>query len=83
MKKVHYRKYDLISTEGSPGDCAYMIDEGRIAIIAEKNIHLAILSTNAIFGKMALIAMRKFAPLPHLLLKTASYQSSPQRRFTI
>ena len=55
MKKVHYRKYDLIFTEGSPGDCAYMIDEGRIAIIAEKNIHLAILSTNAIFGKMALI----------------------------
>jgi len=55
MKKAHYRKYDLIFTEGSPGDCAYMIDEGRIAIIAEKNIHLAILSTNAIFGKMALI----------------------------
>ena len=55
MKKVHYRKYDLIFTEGSPGDCAYMIDEGRIAIIAEKNIHLAILSTNAIFGEMALI----------------------------
>ena len=43
MKKVHYRKYDLIFTEGSPDDCAYMIDEGRIAIIAEKNIHLAIL----------------------------------------
>ena len=60
MKKVHYKKYDLIFTEGSPGDCAYMIDEGRIAIIAEKNIHgkhkvLAILSTNAIFGEMALI----------------------------
>lgn len=60
MKKVHYRKYDLIFTEGSPGDCAYMIDERRIAIIAEKNIHgkhkvLAILSTNAIFGEMALI----------------------------
>ena len=55
MKKVHYRKYDLIFTEGSPGDCAYMIDEGRITIIAEKNIHLAILGTNAIFGEMALI----------------------------
>ena len=60
MKKVHYRKYDLIFTEGSPGDCAYMIDEGRIAIIAEKNIHrkykvLAILHKDAIFGEMALI----------------------------
>ena len=60
MKKVHYRKYDFIFTEGSPGDCAYMIDEGRIAIISGKNIHgkhkvLAVLSTNAIFGEMALI----------------------------
>ena len=36
MKKVHYRKYDLIFTEGSAGDRGYMIDEGRIAIIAEK-----------------------------------------------
>ena len=60
MKKAHYRKYDLIFTEGSPGDCAYMIDKGRIAIISGKNIHgkhkvLAVLSTNAIFGEMALI----------------------------
>ena len=60
MKKAHYRKYDLIFTEGSPGDCAYMIDKGRIAIISGKNIHgkhkgLAVLSTDAIFGEMALI----------------------------
>ena len=60
MKKVHYRKYDLIFTEGSPGDCAYMIDKGRIAIISGKNIHgkykvLAILHKDAIFGEMALI----------------------------
>ena len=60
MKKVHYRKYDLIFTEGSPDDCAYMIDKGRIAIISGRNIHgkhkvLAVLSTNAIFGEMALI----------------------------
>ena len=60
MKKAHYRKYDLIFTEGSPGDCAYMIDKGRILIISGKNIHgkhkvLAVLSTNAIFGEMALI----------------------------
>ena len=60
MKRVHYKKYDLIFTEGSPGDCAYMIDKGRIAIISGKNIHgkhkvLAVLSTNAIFGEMALI----------------------------
>ena len=60
MKKAHYRKYDLIFTEGSPGDCAYMIDKGRILIISGKNIHgkykvLAILHKDAIFGEMALI----------------------------
>jgi len=82
MKKVHYRKYDLIFTEGSPGDCAYMIDEGRIAIIAEKNIHLAILSTNAIFGEMALID-EEVRTATAFALEDCQYQSSPQRRFTI
>ena len=60
MKKVHYRKYDLIFTEDTPGDCAYMIDEGKVAIISGKDLHgkhkvLAILHKNAIFGEMALI----------------------------
>jgi len=60
MKRVHFKKYDLIFTEGNPGDCAYMIDQGRVAIISGKNIHgkhkvLAILNKNAIFGEMALI----------------------------
>ena len=60
MKKVNYRKYDLIFTEGTPGDCAYMIDEGRVAIISGKGIQgkhkvLAILHKDAIFGEMALI----------------------------
>ncbi|MBC8288628.1 MAG: cyclic nucleotide-binding domain-containing protein [Nitrospinae bacterium] len=60
MKKVHFKKFDLIFTEGMPGDCAYMIDNGRIAIISGKDIYdkhkvLAILHKNAIFGEMALI----------------------------
>lgn len=60
MKKVHYKKYDLIFTQGDPGDCAYMIDEGKIAIVAGKNIHgkhraLAKLNKDSIFGEMALI----------------------------
>lgn len=60
MNKVHYKKFDLIFTEGMPGDCAYMIDKGRIAIISGKDIHdkhkvLAILHKDAIFGEMALI----------------------------
>ncbi len=60
MKKVHYKKYDLIFTEGGPGDCAYMIDKGKVAIISGKDPQgkhrvLAILNKNAFFGEMALI----------------------------
>jgi len=60
MKKVIYKKFELIFTEGQQGDCAYMIDKGRIAIVSGKDIHdkhkvLAILHKNAIFGEMALI----------------------------
>ena len=60
MKKVFYKKFELIFTEGQPGDCAYMIDKGRIAIVSGKDIHdkhkvLAILHKDAIFGEMALI----------------------------
>lgn len=60
MKKIHFKKYDLIFTEGDPGDCAYMIDEGKVAIVTGKDIHgkhqaLAKLNKNGIFGEMALI----------------------------
>jgi CRP-like cAMP-binding protein len=60
MKTKNYKKYELIFTEGDPGDCAYMIDKGTVAIVAGKNIHgkhkaLAKLSKNSIFGEMALI----------------------------
>lgn len=60
MKKINHNKYDLIFTEGDSGDCAYMIDEGRVAIISGKDIKgkhkvLAVLGKNSIFGEMALI----------------------------
>jgi CRP-like cAMP-binding protein len=60
MKKVYYKKYDLIFTEGSPGNCAYMIDEGKVAIISGKDVRgkhkvLALLHKDALFGEMALI----------------------------
>jgi CRP-like cAMP-binding protein len=60
MKKVNFKKFDLIFTAGMPGDCAYMIDKGRVAVVSGKDIHdkhkaLAILHKNAIFGEMALI----------------------------
>jgi len=81
MKKVHYKKYDLIFTEGDPGNSAYMIDEGKIAIISGKGMHgkhkvLAILNKDSIFGEM-------FELQQPMFLRIASYPSSPQRHFII
>ena len=38
MKKVHYRKYDFIFTEGSPGDCACIIESGKVGIFREDSL---------------------------------------------
>ena len=59
MKKAHYRKYDLIFTEGSPGDCAYIIESGKIGIYREDSsgnrFLVRKLSKNDLFGEMSLI----------------------------
>jgi CRP-like cAMP-binding protein len=39
MEKSHFKKYDLVFTEGDSGDCAYMIDEGKVAIVAGNDIY--------------------------------------------
>ena len=40
--------------EGDPGDCAYLIHSGKIAI-SQKGVQLAILGPNTMFGEMALL----------------------------
>ena len=58
MKKAHYRKYDLIFTEGSPGDCAYLVEEGKFEVSRLHNGRkqvIGILKEKDIFGEMGII----------------------------
>ncbi|MGH8497953.1 MAG: cyclic nucleotide-binding domain-containing protein [Methylococcales bacterium] len=48
----------VIFTEGDPGDCAYIIEEGRVEITTvhrEKIIVLSTLEPGDLFGEMSLI----------------------------
>ena len=56
--KVHFKKDEYIFKQSDPGDCAYLIERGRIQIFINKNsekIPLSILGESEIFGEMALL----------------------------
>lgn len=56
--KVHFKKDEYIFKQNDPGDCAYLIERGRIQIFINKNsekIPLSILGESEIFGEMALL----------------------------
>ena len=60
MVKKKFKKFDCIFNAGTFGDSAYMIDFGKVGIIAETNKSdkcklLATLQKNDIFGEMGLI----------------------------
>ena len=60
MKKKNFKKYDSIFNEGTHGDCAYMIDFGKVGIVSKTNQNdksklLATLKKDDIFGEMGLI----------------------------
>ncbi|PIQ97945.1 MAG: hypothetical protein COV67_01520 [Nitrospinae bacterium CG11_big_fil_rev_8_21_14_0_20_56_8] len=58
MKKT-FNKSEIIFKEGSRGNCAYIIDSGRVAISAlgpsGENRILATLGKNEVFGEMGII----------------------------
>ena len=60
MEKKKFKKFDCIFNVGTLADSAYMIDFGKVGIIAETNKNdkcklLATLQKNDIFGEMGLI----------------------------
>ncbi len=60
MEKKKFKKFDCIFNVGTLADSAYMIDFGKVGIIAETNKSdkcklLATLQKNDIFGEMGLI----------------------------
>lgn len=57
-QSVHIHKDQIIFKEGDAGDCAYIIEQGRVLIYLNKDqeeIPLNILGEGEIFGEMALI----------------------------
>ena len=59
MDTINFKTKEIIIEEGSPGDCAYIIEKGsvevsKIAPNGEKLV-LGILEKSEIFGEMALI----------------------------
>lgn len=56
--KVHFKKGDYIFRQHDPGDCAYLIEKGRVQILITKQntiVPLSIIGESEIFGEMALL----------------------------
>jgi CRP-like cAMP-binding protein len=53
----HFKDGEVIIKQGTPGDCLYVIQEGRVEIIEESNgnaVKLAELGESEFFGEMGL-----------------------------
>ncbi|PIR39649.1 MAG: hypothetical protein COV35_03860 [Alphaproteobacteria bacterium CG11_big_fil_rev_8_21_14_0_20_39_49] len=61
MPNIHFNESQLIFEEGYPADCVYLICEGAVQVFKKrdnKQIHLAELEKDSIFGEMAFISER-------------------------
>jgi len=66
---------EILFNEGDPGDSAYLIHSGKIAI-TQKGVRLGVLGANTMFGEMALIdgapRMATASALEHTVLIVVS-----------
>ncbi len=56
--KVHFKKGDYIFRQHDSGDCAYLIEKGRVQILITKQnteVPLSVIGESEIFGEMALL----------------------------
>lgn len=61
MPNIHFNKEQVIFEEGYPADCVYLVCEGMVQVFKKrdnKQIHLAELGRDSIFGEMAFISER-------------------------
>jgi CRP-like cAMP-binding protein len=56
---INFKTKEIIIEEGSPGDCAYIIEKGSVEVskitLNGKKLVLGVLEKSEIFGEMALI----------------------------
>ena len=59
MDTINFKTIEIIIEEGSPGDCAYIIEKGSVEVskitLNGKKLVLGVLEKSEIFGEMALI----------------------------
>ncbi len=58
LERVVFRPATSVFREGEPGDCAYVIERGRVEITALRSgrpVRLAVLGERDLFGEMALV----------------------------
>lgn len=59
MDTINFKTKEIIIEEGSPGDCAYIIEKGSVEVskitLNGKKLVLGVLEKSEIFGEMALI----------------------------
>lgn len=56
--KVHFKKGDYIFRQNEIGDCAYLIEKGRVQILINKQnteVPISVIGESEIFGEMALL----------------------------
>ena len=56
LKLVNYKKGDIVIKKGTPGLNLYIIASGKIEVIGENDIPIAVLDQGEIFGEMSLIS---------------------------
>ncbi|MDM8535530.1 cyclic nucleotide-binding domain-containing protein [Desulfobacterales bacterium HSG17] len=56
LKLINYKKGDIVIERGTPGLNLYIIASGRVEVIGEDDITIAVLDQGEIFGEMSLIS---------------------------
>lgn len=92
LERITYQSGDQIFQEGDIGDCAYLIESGRVDISTRKGkefFRIAILAEDELFGEMALIdnapraatviALEKthVVRIPHALIEAEFAKGNP------
>jgi CRP-like cAMP-binding protein len=80
MKRISYRSGDVIIREGDIGDSFYLIDQGQVAVISEKedNRRIGVIEEGDYFGELALLTSKPRTATIKATTDTSVFQLSRQ-----